>query len=176
MGMLAGGLAMAACGVDAPRPAPTAVQPSAIANCGFANFSAAALARINQARAAGANCRSAGRFASARPLVWSNRLAQVAAQHTRDMAANNFFSHTGRDGRDQRQRIDAAGYVWGSIGENIDAGSTSVNDAIESWMASDGHCANVMSPAFTEVGVACVRGGTGNTYETYWTMEMAKPR
>ena len=150
--------------------------PPTSATCGSPDFRAVALARINKVRAAGANCRGEGRFAPAGPLAWNDKLAQVAAQHSRDMSSHNFFSHDGRDGRNQRQRIDAAGYAWKSIGENIEAGSTSVGEAIDRWMASDHHCANIMNPAFTELGLACARGAPQDTYETYWTMELGRPR
>jgi len=185
MGIVSIGLTLSACGNDARRDAPvvTAATPPAqqgpapsAATCGFPDFTATALARINRARAAGANCRSEGKFGPARALTWNDRLARSAALHTRDMATHNFFSHIGRDGRNLSQRVDAAGYAWGSIGENIDAGSTSVPGAIDSWMASDHHCANIMNPTFTEVGLACVRGGPSNTYVTYWTMNLGKPQ
>lgn len=181
---VAGG-ALPGCASDAARgsTASTAVRPAVrvtpsphASTCGLADFQAVALARINRVRASGANCRSEGRFAPAPPVSWNDTLAQVAAQHSRDMAANNFFSHEGRDGRHHSQRIDAAGYAWKSIAENIEAGSGTVPEAIERWMASDHHCANLMAPVFTEVGVACVRGATSNTYETYWTLELGRPR
>ena len=178
-------VALPGCGSAAPaaagnlptaRAQPVAPQSVAPATCGLPDFRAKALARVNKVRAAGANCRSEGRFAPAGPLAWNDRLAQAAALHSHDMSSHNFFSHNGHDGRSQKQRIDAAGYPWKSIGENIEAGSRSVDEAVESWMASDHHCANIMDPVFTDLGLACVRGEPLDTYETYWTMELGKQR
>ena len=92
------------------------------------------------------------------------------------MAAQNYFSHTSADGRTVANRIDATGYLWDALGENIAAGYPTVNAVIDGWMASDGHCANVMAPNFTEVGLACVPGTSSSAYNTYWTMDLARPR
>jgi uncharacterized protein YkwD len=174
---------LAACGgggSDAPAAPPAgnvAPPPSgALATCGLADFRNAAMARINQWRASGADCGSQGRFAATTALAWSDALAQAAAGHSQDMATHNFFSHSSFDGRTLSQRIDAAGYDWSSIGENIAAGQASVASVVDGWVASPGHCANLMNPGFTQVGLACVRGSASNTYATYWTMDLARPR
>lgn len=134
------------------------------------------LARVNQWRASGANCGSHGSFGPAAALSWNDKLTQAATGHSVDMMSNNFFSHTGSNGSTLAQRIEAAGYSWSSIGENIAAGQTSINTVVDGWVASPGHCANIMNPQFQHVGVACVRGAAGNTYSTYWTMELGRPR
>ena len=91
------------------------------------------------------------------------------------MATKNYFSHTSLDGRTMVSRINATGYVWSTIGENIAAGYPTVNAVVDGWMASDGHCANIMNAAFQDVGLACVASST-STYRTYWTMDAGKPR
>lgn len=164
-------------GIAVAAPVRPVTSPArSLATCGLPEFRQAALARVNRVRAAGASCGGAGRFGPARALAWNDTLAAVSSAHSRDMAAKNYFSHTARDGRTQRQRIEAAGYDWGSIGENIDAGSTTVNEAVDRWMASDVHCANIMNPGFSEMGLACEHGGSGNTYRTYWTMTLGRQR
>ena len=91
------------------------------------------------------------------------------------MAVQNYFSHTSKDGRSMVDRINATGYTWSTVGENIAAGYPTVNAVVDGWMASDGHCANIMNPAFKDVAVACVPSST-STYRSYWTMDAAKPR
>jgi uncharacterized protein YkwD len=91
------------------------------------------------------------------------------------MAEHNFFSHTGSDNRSASQRIGDAGYDWSLAAENIAAGYRTVQAVMDGWMASDGHCANIMHPALRDVGVACVPGGANNTYRNYWTMDLAAP-
>lgn len=158
-----------------PTPAPTPA-PATLSTCNLSDFAAAALARVNQHRAAGASCGARGSFAPASALSWSNLLTQAADAHSRDMQANNFFSHTGSNGSDLGTRVTATGYAWSSVGENIAAGYPSVNATIDGWMASEGHCANLMNPNFDQFGLACVSGGASNTYSTYWTMDLAKSR
>ena len=45
-----------------------------------------------------------------------------------------------------------------------------VAEVVAGWMASDGHCANLMNPAFRDIGLACVSGTASNVYRSYWTM------
>ncbi len=159
----------------APAPsAPTAPAPAADTTCGLANFEADALRLINQQRAAGATCGSRGSFAPAAALTLNARLASAAYGHSRDMADNNYFSHDGRDGRGMADRINATGYSWSTIGENIAAGYGSVQSTISGWMASEGHCANLMNPRFTEFGLACARN-EASQYRIYWTQNLGRP-
>lgn len=155
-----------------PAP-PAASAPPAVAGtratCSLSGFQAELLAAVNAARARGATCGSQV-LPAAPALSWNAALTQAALVHSDDMVAHNFFSHTGSDGRNAGQRAMAAGYAWRTWGENIAAGQGSVAQVMAGWMGSPGHCANVMHAAFRDIGVACVSGGAGNTYRTYWTM------
>lgn len=161
--------------LEARRRPPAPPPATGSTTCGLPDFQATALARINNHRAAGANCRSAGRFGSAQPLVWDSRLAQAAGAHSQDMAAKNYFSHTSPTGGTMVSRINATGYVWSSIGENIAAGYATVNAVVDGWMASDGHCANLMNPNFKDMALACVASST-STYRSYWTLDLGRQR
>lgn len=151
-----------------PLPGPAATA----ATCGQPDFQAALLERINRLRASGASCGSAGSFAAAALLTWHPALAEASAAHSRDMAANAFFSHTGSDGSSAGQRMSRAGYAWRGWAENIAAGYPTVDAVMDGWIASPGHCANLMNPTLREVGVACVPGGGSAPYATYWTMNL----
>ncbi len=131
---------------------------------------------MNQVRAAGANCGSKGVFAPAAALTWNPKLTDAASAHSIDMAAKNYFSHTSADGRTLGDRVNATGYAWGGLGENIAAGYVGINSVMDGWVASDGHCENLMNPSLTEVGLACAPGVSGSSYSTYWTMDLGKPR
>ena len=109
-------------------------------------------------------------------MAWNDLLTQAAAGHALDMAMKNYFSHTSADGRTLADRINATGYTWSALGENIAAGYPSVNAVVDGWMASDGHCANLMSPNFRDIGFACVAGTSTSAYRTYWTLDLGKPR
>ncbi len=131
---------------------------------------------MNAARASGADCGSRGMFAATTPLAWNAALTQAALVHSDDMVAHNFFSHTGSDGSSAGARATAAGYDWRTWGENIAAGQASVPSVVQGWMASPGHCANIMRPTFRDIGMACVSGGASNAYRTYWTMVLGTAR
>jgi len=159
----------------ATSPAP-ATASGELSTCGLSNFSTRILQRINQLRTSGASCGSSGQFAPAPAVGWSAKLTQAADGHSQDMAAQNYFDHTSRDGRTFSQRITATGYTWSTAGENIAAGYPSVDAVMDGWTQSPGHCANLMNPNFSEIGVACVPGTSSTTYNNYWTMDLAKPR
>lgn len=158
-----------------PVPQATPVVDRPGASCRIPDLQPALLARVNAVRARGANCGSAGRFGPAPPLAWNDTLARAAERHSRDMATRNFFSHTGSDGHELRERADAAGYAWRTLAENIAAGRDTVGGVVDQWLASPGHCANLLKPDLVHVGVACASGGPRNTYVTYWTMALGAP-
>lgn len=160
-------------GGGAPAPGGS-TSSGADVTCGLANFDADALRLINQHRAAGASCGSRGSFAPTTALSAQAQLTSAAYGHSRDMADNNYFSHTSLDGRTPGTRVSAAGYSWSSVGENIAAGYGSVQAVVDGWMSSDGHCANLMNPGFTQYGLACA-GNDASTYRLYWTLNLARP-
>jgi uncharacterized protein YkwD len=162
----------------APGPTPTSSPspaPPAAHTCGLSNFQSQMLQLVNARRAAGASCGSRGSFAPAAALAWNTRLTDAAYGHSRDMADNNYFSHTSLDGRTLGQRVTAAGYSWSALGENIAGGPSTVQQVVDGWMASDGHCANIMNANFTEIGVACASNASSQ-WGRYWTMDLARPR
>ncbi|MEP7297475.1 MAG: CAP domain-containing protein [Burkholderiales bacterium] len=176
-------LALSACGgggSDSPAagtvPAPAAPVATSGSTCGISDFANAALARMNALRAAGADCRTAGKFAPAASLTWSAQLTQSSEAHTQDMVTHNFFSHTGSNGSTLSVRVDATGYQWNALGENIAAGQSGLDVVMTAWMGSDGHCANLMNPAFKDVGLVCVPGTATTTYNIYWTMDLGASR
>lgn len=128
----------------------------------------ALLAQVNAARAQPRMC-GYRRFAAARPLSWNNTLGIAAQGHSRAMANENYFAHQGLDGDTPADRARGAGYRGRQIGENIAAGQGSPSQAMQSWLASPGHCANLMNPMFTQVGAAYATN-TRSELGIYWTM------
>ena len=51
-----------------------------------------------------------------------------------------------------------------------------MQSAVDGWMKSPGHCANIMNKTYRHVGLACVKGTGASPYPTYWTMDLATPR
>ena len=188
---------LAACGGggDDPAPAPEAAAsepstgtgdtgstddpagspaPPATGNCDVADFKAQALAQINAFRAQARTCGGAS-YPAVPPLAWNDKLTQAAYGHSLDMATKNYFGHTSQDGRSEAQRVQATGYQWNTLGENIAAGQRTMTSVMQAWQGSAGHCKNLMAVNFTEVGLSCAKAA-GSTYGTYWTMALAKPR
>jgi len=141
---------------------------------------------INVARGNIQHCGSYGDFTATTPLTWSDALYKASYEHSYDLANSNTFSHTGSNtqyditaqqlslnaGSSITQRIEYNGYTnWRRIGENILAGESTVEATIDGWLNSPGHCANLMNPDFTEVGLALLHK-TDSTYKDYWTQNL----
>ena len=112
------------------------------------------------------------------PLAVDARLQAAALGHSEDMALNDFFSHTGSDGSSPVDRVNAQGYDWSLLGENIAAGYTSPASVVAGWMDSDGHRANILNCQFTETGVGYtyLENDTGDrNFHHYWTHVFARP-
>lgn len=163
--------------VEAPGETATATPTTSAysGNCNVANFTTDTLAQVNAFRAQSRVCGTTT-YPAAAALVWNEKLAKAAFGHSTSMATNNYFSHTGIDGSNPGQRITAAGYPWSRYGENIAAGQPTMTSVMTSWQNSAGHCANLMNAKITQIGLSCVKGGTGATYSTYWTMTLATPQ
>jgi uncharacterized protein YkwD len=128
----------------------------------------------NEARSRSRRCGSKS-FAAAPPLTVSAKLARAALEHSQDMARHNVFDHEGTDGSTPPQRATRSGYAWRTVGENIAAGATSADEVMEGWLASPGHCENLMDPRFTETGIGYVVDARSES-GVYWTQMFAVPR
>ncbi|MBC9249976.1 hypothetical protein A9179_06765 [Pseudomonas alcaligenes] len=131
------------------------------------------LEQLNAARGQARQCGSQA-FAAAAPLAWNATLATAAESHSRAMANANFFSHRDRDGRTPGDRAELAGYAGQRIGENIAAGHDSARAVVDGWLASPGHCANLMNPQFSELGAAYAVDPKSDA-GIYWTALFGAP-
>ncbi len=104
------------------------------------------------------------------PLEIDVRLVEAARLHSEDMATNDFFSHTGSDGSSAGERITRAGYIWTTYAENIAAGYQTASAAVQAWMQSPGHRANILSPSVDHIGVGYAYN-PNSYYGTYWTAD-----
>jgi len=121
---------------------------------------------VNEARDSARTCGNQ-RFAAADPLSLEARLARAAQFHSQDMYEHNTMSHSGSDGSDLRVRASRQGYEWSALGENVAWGYTSPAGVVTGWLGSPGHCANIMNPGFSELGVG-LQG-------TFWTQLFGRP-
>jgi uncharacterized protein YkwD len=70
------------------------------------------------------------------------------------------------------EKPDIAGTFFMSGGENIAKGLTDPVLVVQEWLASPGHCANLMSPAFTHLGAGYHPGGAEGPL---WTLTLGTP-
>jgi uncharacterized protein YkwD len=87
------------------------------------------------------------------PVKGQPNLEAAAAAHAQDMAFLDYFAHDSADGRTPWDRLRAAGYDYSAAGENIAAGYATPEAAMEGWMSSPGHRANILNGTFRELGV-----------------------
>lgn len=125
------------------------------------------LASVNNLRTKGCKCGNKY-MPPVNSLSWNDRLENAAFAHAYDMYRKDFFSHKGSNGSSISARIKRAGYDWGAAGENISWGYDSFEDTMEGWIDSPGHCRNMMSSDFTEMGAAKVG--------RYWVQDFGAKR
>ncbi len=92
------------------------------------------------------------------PLFIDARLAEAAGDRMRDMEDSGYWRHEPSGGGSTFDAVRRRGYNFSLAGENLATGFETAEVLVESWMLSPGHRLNVMSPAFTSVGVAIIDG------------------
>ena len=128
---------------------------------------------VNLARSKGGVCGNTY-FSPTPSLYYDAFLEHIALKHSQDMQAANQMTHitpTGAIhypvGSRLRDRVNQESYSWQIIGENVAWNYPSAQAVVEAWLASPEHCANILSPEFTHIGV----GKAGD----YWTQNFALP-
>ncbi|KAA8718487.1 CAP domain-containing protein [Pseudomonas cannabina] len=125
------------------------------------------LQMVNTARTQARQCGPQS-YAATTPLAWNQALGSAAQSHSQAMANNNFFDHKDREGRMPGDRAELAGYAGQQVGENIAAGQDTARKVVDGWLASPGHCANLMNPGFRELGAAYAMDPKSDA-GIYWT-------
>jgi uncharacterized protein YkwD len=103
-------------------------------------------------------------------LVWDAELTRMARLHSENMARQNFFDHVDPQGQNMTMRARAGGVCgWRAIAENI-AYNSGYDDpaafAVERWMTSSKHRANLLRQGFTHSGVGAARAADGRVFFT----------
>lgn len=129
------------------------------------------LEQVNRARD---DARYCGRVlqASVKPLSYQCALAGAAQQHSDDMARHGVLSHLGSVGQDAYQRLQQQGYEATTLGENIAMTSKPDAGVVQQWLASPGHCRNIMDGSFTSLGMGQAVADNG---DVFWTLNLAEP-
>lgn len=93
------------------------------------------------------------------PLAQNTALNVAAGMKLNDMFDHQYFDHVSPSGITPSFWVEQSGYEYKATGENLALGFFSDDkDLVEAWMASPGHKANILNPAFEEIGVAVGKG------------------
>lgn len=93
----------------------------------------------------------ARREADKHPLRLDPKLCRVAHYRAADMAARDYFSHSGWE-----KALRKFGFSARGSGENIAYGQDSPAEVMEDWMNSPGHRQNILAGDFRALGVSRV--------------------
>ena len=109
------------------------------------------------------------------PLSASAKLMDAARIQAQQMAAFQVVDHTisGAQYPTLQSRLQAVGYSYSSAAENIAWNQPDARSAMNSWMSSSGHRANILDPNLREMGAAMARSARG---EPYWVQVFGTPR
>jgi uncharacterized protein YkwD len=131
------------------------------------------LALVNEARSRPRRC-GWKKHGPAPPLAASTALDRAALAHARDMATHSAMGHAGSDGSTPSERATRAGYRWRLVAENVAAGQPTPEQAVAEWLESPGHCANLMNPGYTEMGIGFA-ADANSAAGVYWSQLFATP-
>ena len=100
------------------------------------------------------------------------RLVNIAQGHARNMAAQDKFGDTDKnghvlDGRGVEARIKTGAYAYGRVAENVGYQLHRQDPAasmMEAWKASPGHRRNMLLADVNETGVGAAQGKSGRWY------------
>lgn len=102
-------------------------------------------------------------------VSYNAKLNRAAQGHADDMLAQNYFSHTSKDGRVLADRIAATGYKPVAFGENIAQGFTTNKQVMNAWQNSPSHNRLLMADTVDEFGL----GVAGSGASSRWVLVMA---
>ena len=88
-------------------------------------------------------------------LKIDNEVQKVARIKAQDMVNNNYFSHTSPTYGSPFDMLKSFKVSYNSAGENI-AGNSSNSGAVNAWMNSPGHKANILNSSFNYTGIGVV--------------------
>jgi len=129
------------------------------------------LALINEARVQARRC-GRKKFAATTPLKQVTALESAALTHAQDMTVHGYLGHKGSDGSMPADRVTRANYTWSAVAENVAGGQTTAEEVVNTWLASPGHCANLMNPRYSDTGVAYAVD-PANEKGIYWVQVFA---
>ena len=155
-GMIAAIAALALMTCATPRPA--AGDSSFVAHYTTASLSA-------QEQSAGNLLNSDRARYNLPPLTLDPALCRIARIKSEDMRDNQYFAHTSPTYGDVRDMLRRFGYSYTAAGENI-AHHATVDKSQAALISSPGHRRNILSSAYTKLGIGVALDQNGFVYLT----------
>lgn len=93
-----------------------------------------------------------------RPVIFDKKLQEIARLHAKDMLARGYFSHHTPDGLSPFDRMAKANVTYISAGENLALAPSTVL-AMQGFMQSPPHRANILSSDFGKIGIGAIDAG-----------------
>lgn len=115
------------------------------------------------------------------PLRWNNQLSQAARWFAWDSVENRpepYCGHQDTNGQWPSDRARIFGYLGGAGAENAFCGWVTPQQAIDGWMNSPGHRANLLDPNSREIGLGFYRrtsDGRGYVAQAFGTDRVFPP-
>ena len=97
-------------------------------------------------------------------LTLDSQLSKLARLKAEDLAKKGYFSHTSPTYGSAFDMMNKYGVSYRTAGENIAKGQKTAESVMNGWMNSSGHRANILSSAYTNIGVGYAKDSRGNTY------------
>ncbi len=101
-------------------------------------------------------------------LIWSDLASLSGYIHSKDMADNDYFSHTNLEGQEPWDRMVDVGIDYYYAAENLSGGYNTPFDIHFGLMNSPGHRVNILSPNPSHLGVG-IYYDYNSTYRIYTT-------
>ena len=98
------------------------------------------------------------------PLGLDATLTGAARAFAAELARRDVITHEGLDGSSPWDRIYAAGYPRVAVGENAAQGQDTPAFAVQCWMESSGHRANILGRQYARVGFGYAASAKGTPY------------
>lgn len=91
-------------------------------------------------------------------LRYNPSLEAAAKAKGEHMLANDYWAHNAPDGTEPWKFFADVGYKYRYAGENLARDFSNPSSAVDAWMASPTHRDNLLSPKYSEIGIAVVEG------------------
>jgi uncharacterized protein YkwD len=96
------------------------------------------------------------------PLVVNTAISKAALEHSRDMGVRGYFAHDTPSGVTPWTRMEQAGYAEPAA-ENIAVGYQTPQKAVDGWMGSAAHRANILDCSYKSTGIGYYDGASAKS-------------